>query len=162
MRTHRVLGALAALWLCSPAAARAGGTDDLEALLEESVVSSASRTLGTQSTAPATSATISAEELRRHGIQSLDQALNYLGLGLVTQNPLHSVDIGARGVLFTADFGNHVLLLVDGHAVNEPWDYTAYFERGAAIPMEIVDHIEVILGPARCSTGRARCSAWST
>ena len=80
--------------------------------------------------APAVSTTISAEDLRRYGIRSLDEAINYLSLGMITENPLHSVDIGARGVLLTADFGNHVLLLIDGHVVNEQWDGTAYFERG--------------------------------
>src|SRR5690242_9084822 len=66
---------------------------------------------------------------------------------MVTQNPLHSVEVGARGVLLTADFGNHVLLLLNGQILNEQWDGTAYFERGAAIPWELIDHIEVILGP---------------
>ena len=69
-------------------------------------------------------------------------------MGMVTQNPLHSVDVGARGVLLTADFfGDHVLLLVNGHAINDQWAGAAYFERGTGIPMEIIDHIEVILGP---------------
>ena len=37
--------------------------------------------------------------------------------------------------------------MVDGHALNEAWDGTAYFERGAAIPFELIDRIEIILGP---------------
>jgi outer membrane receptor protein involved in Fe transport len=70
-----------------------------------------------------------------------------LALGMVTSNPLHAVEIGSRGVLLTNDYGNHVLLLVNGHMLNEAWDNTAYYERGAGIPMELVDHIEVVLGP---------------
>ena len=132
---------------CAPGIAFAGEPADLEALLEEPVVSTVSKTAETQSAAPATSTIISAEDLRRYGIRSLDDAINYLSLGMVAQNPLHSVDVGARGVLLTADFGNHVLLLVNGHAMNEQWDGTAYFERGAAIPFELIDHIEIIVGP---------------
>lgn len=120
---------------------------DLEAILDDPIVSTASRAAEGESAAPATTTTLTAEDLRRYGIHSLDEAINYLAMGMVTQNPLHSVDVGARGVLFTSDFGNHVLLLVDGHAVNEQWDGTAYFERGAAIPLELVDHIEITLGP---------------
>ena len=128
-------------------AARADGPSDLEAALSEPVVTTASRGAEDQSTAPATITTITADDLRRYGIHSLDEAINYLSMGMITQNPLHSVDVGARGVLLTADFGDHVLLLVNGHAMNEQWDGTAYFERGAGIPMELIDHIECSLGP---------------
>jgi outer membrane receptor for ferrienterochelin and colicins len=120
---------------------------ELQGLVNEPILSTASQSLETASSAPATSTSISSEDLRRFGIRSLDEAINYLALGMLTQNPLHAVDIGARGVLLTADFGNHVLLLVNGHAMNEQWDGTAYFERGAAIPFELIDHIEIILGP---------------
>jgi outer membrane receptor for ferrienterochelin and colicins len=133
--------------LAAATRARADDASELEALLGDSIVSTASRAAEGESAAPATTTTLTAEDLRRYGIHSLDEAINYLALGMVTQNPLHSVDVGARGVLLTSDFGNHVLLLVDGHAVNEQWDGTAYFERGAAIPMELVDHIELTLGP---------------
>jgi outer membrane receptor for ferrienterochelin and colicins len=129
------------------AAPLAWADGSLAGLLDREVVSTASRMAEDASTAPATSTTITAEDIRRYGIHSLDEAINYLSLGMFTQNPLHSVDIGARGVLLTADFGNHVLLLVNGHAVNEQWDGTAYFERGAAVPLELVDHFEIILGP---------------
>lgn len=120
---------------------------DLEALLEKPVVSTASQMAETESQAPATSTVITAEDLRRYGIHSLDEAINFLSLGMVSTNPLHSVEVGARGVLFSADFGNHVLLLVNGHLMNEQWDGTAYYERGMAVPLELIDHVEIILGP---------------
>jgi outer membrane receptor protein involved in Fe transport len=66
---------------------------------------------------------------------------------MVTSNPLHQVDIGARGVMLPNDSGDHVLLLINGHAVNEPLFGTARFERGAGVPVEMIDHVEVILGP---------------
>ena len=129
------------------ATARADDTGDLESVLNEPVVSTASKSAETESVAPATTTTITAEDMRRYGIHSLDEAIDFLSLGMVTSNPLHSVDVGARGVLLSSDYGNHVLLLVNGHTLNEAWDGTAYFERGAAIPFELIDHIEVILGP---------------
>lgn len=130
-----------------PAAVPEEDFSELRGLVEEPILSTASQSLESASAAPATSTSISADDLRRFGIRSLDEAINYLALGMLTQNPLHSVDIGARGVLMTADFGNHVLLLVNGHAMNEQFDGTAYFERGAAIPFDLIDHIEIILGP---------------
>lgn len=136
---------LAGAVLVAPAVARAD--DDLEAVLEQSVVTTASQTAETKTSAPATTSVITAEDIHRHGIRSLNEALNYLSLGVFTTNPAHGVEVGARGVLITVDYGNHLLLLIDGHAVNEPYGGSASFDRGLGVPIELVDHIEVILGP---------------
>jgi len=77
----------------------------------------------------------------------LDQALDFLSLGMWTERSLDYAEIGARGVLITGDYGAHVLVLIDGHALNEQWDGSTYFDRAAAVPFEIVDRIEVVLGP---------------
>lgn len=133
--------------LASAGTAQADDSSDLNALLTESIVSTPSKNSETASTAPATSSVVTASDLKRWGIHSLDEAINYLALGMVTTNPLQALEIGARGVLLTADFGAHVLVLVDGHAINEPWNGTAYFDRGLGVPLEMIDHIEVVLGP---------------
>jgi outer membrane receptor protein involved in Fe transport len=134
--------------LSSVSLARAGDDDAaLAELLDEHVVSGASRTSELAKDAPATTSVLTSEEITRYGIRSLAEAIDFLGMGLITQDPLHSVEIGGRGVLVTSDFGSHVLLIVDGHVFNEPWGGTAYFEQGAGIPLEIIDHIELVLGP---------------
>ncbi len=130
--------------LLAPAAASA---EDLEGLLDTSVVSSASKSAETVSVAPATSIVITAEELHSYGIHSVDQAINFLAYGMVAERRFQTAEVGARGVLLTSDFGSHVLLMVDGHVLNEQWGATAYFDRGTTIPLEIIDHIEVVLGP---------------
>jgi outer membrane receptor for ferrienterochelin and colicins len=135
---------LGALCQASPALA---DDEALDALLDEHVVSGASKAEELAKVAPATTSVITAEDMQRYGIRSLAEAIDFLGMGLVTQNPLHSVEVGGRGVLLTSDFGNHVLLIVDGHVFNEPWSGTAYFEQGAGIPLEMIDHIELVLGP---------------
>ncbi len=126
---------------------RADDTEDIRELLDEPVVTTASKSAERSTDAPATSSIVSADDLRRFGIHSIDEAIDFLSLGAVTSNPLKSVDIGARGVMISGDQGAHFLLLVDGHAVNEPLYGAARFDRGAAIPLELVDHLEVILGP---------------
>ena len=120
---------------------------DLEGLLDAPLISGASNGAETSSDAPATATVITAEQIRLLGLRSLDEAINFLALGMNAQNPLHSVELGARGVLLSGDYGNHVLVRIDGHAMNEQWDGTAYFEQGLALPLEAIDHIEVILGP---------------
>jgi outer membrane receptor for ferrienterochelin and colicins len=146
MKTVGRLGAVVVL-LSAARLARADDEADIRKLLDEPVVTTASKSAEPGANAPATSTTLTADDMRTFGIHSIDEAIQFLSLGVATSNPLHAVDIGARGVLLPNDQGDHFLLLVDGHAVNEPLYGTARFERGAGIPLELVDHIEVILGP---------------
>lgn len=141
-----------ALVLCGVAplaagAARADEATELAGLLSEPVVTGASKSAELASDAPATTSVLTAADMRRYGIRSLAEAIDFLGMGLVTQDPLHSVEVGSRGVLLTSDYGDHLLVVVDGHALNEPWDGTAYYEQGLALPLELIDHVELILGP---------------
>lgn len=142
------LRSLALLASVLAAAARAeDDVSDLAGLLNEPVVTTASKSAETAGLAPASTSIVTGDDLRRHGIDSLHDAIDYLALGMLAE-PAHATpEIGTRGVLLSGDYGNHVLLLIDGHAVNEPWDGTAYYDQSAAIPLDLVDHIEVILGP---------------
>jgi outer membrane receptor for ferrienterochelin and colicins len=133
--------------LCAASLAAAEDTSDLEGLLDQTVVSAASKTPEAASTAPAMSISISADEIRQHGIRTIDEAINFLAMGMQLEKFYHAAEIGARGVLLSGDVGAHVLLLVDGHAVNEAWGATAYYDRGTGVPMELIDHIELIIGP---------------
>jgi outer membrane receptor for ferrienterochelin and colicins len=129
------------------------GSDDLEALMQESIVSTPSKTAQASAVAPATSSVITAEDLRTYGLRSLDEAINFVAMGMITTQSEHAVEIGARGVVLTTDYGNHVLLLIDGVPANEPWGGSAFFERGAGVPFELIDHIEVTLGPGSVMHG---------
>ena len=46
----------------------------------------------TTNTAPATSTVITAEDLARYGIRTLDEALNFLSMGVVVENQFHNHD----------------------------------------------------------------------
>jgi outer membrane receptor protein involved in Fe transport len=128
-------------------AARADDTGDLQGLLSETYVSGASKVTESNATAPAISSTLTSDDLRRYGIHSLDEAIDFLSLGAFTSSNTGNLDIGADGVIIPNDQGDHFLLLINGHAMNEALFGAARFNRGAGIPMEMVDHIEVILGP---------------
>lgn len=137
------------LLVCFAELARAAdpGLDDLQGLLDTPVVSSASLTHERADDAPATVTLITADQLKRLGLRSLHEAINFLSVGMFAQDPLHAVEVGSRGVLLSGDFGNHVLVVVDGHTLNEAWNGTAYFEQGLGIPLELIDHVELIVGP---------------
>lgn len=123
------------------------GVEELEGLLDVKVVSAASRTQERSDDAPATITVVTADDLRRYGLRSVHEAINFFSLGMTAQDPLHAVEVGSRGVLFSSDYGNHMLLLVDGHVMNEQWNGTAYFEQGLGVPIEFIDRIEFIVGP---------------
>src|SRR5689334_6385077 len=94
------------------------GAEDLEAVLQESVVATPTRSTGVASAAPATTSTVSAEDLQRYGIRSLAEAIDFLSLGMVTQSDTSRQRsgmpmLGARGVLLNNN--NQVLLLLNGH-----------------------------------------------
>lgn len=139
--------ALGMLSLLSSAPALADDAADLAGLLAEPVVSGASKSAESASDAPATTSVLTAADMHRYGIRSLAEAIDFLGMGIITQDPLHSVEIGSRGVLLTSDYGNHFLVVVDGHPLNEPWGGASYYEQGLALPIELIDHVELILGP---------------
>jgi hypothetical protein len=142
----RALFVAALLWP-SVAFADDKDTSDLEGLLEENVVTTASKSSEVGATAPSTATIITAEELKAQGIQTLADAINYLSLGATTSDQQHRIDVGARGVMLPLDNGDHVLLLIDGHSVNDALFTGTNFGHGSGIPMEMIDHIEVILGP---------------
>jgi outer membrane receptor for ferrienterochelin and colicins len=128
-------------------AANADGLGDLESLLSEQIVTSASKQAEGASAAPALSTSLSSDDLRRYGIKTLAEAIDFLTIGAKTSDNLNGGEIGSRGVLLTGDRGSHFLLLVDGHAMNEPLRGSAWFGVGAGVPIELIDHIEVIVGP---------------
>jgi len=103
------------LLLCFAELARAAdpGLDDLQGLLETPVVSSASLTHERADDAPATVTLITADQLKRLGLRSLHEAINFLSVGMFAQDPLHAVGVGSRGVLLSSDYGNHVLVVED-------------------------------------------------
>lgn len=142
----------------STSAAAAPAPDDSEpldpglaALLEQSVVSTASKQQESDSLAPATIVVVTADEMSAHGITSLEQAINYFGVGMshgtIQGSPTGLGTLAVRGVAVPEDGGNHALILVNGHALNGVWDGGQGVDEGVGVPWEMVDHVELVLGP---------------
>lgn len=124
---------------------------ELAELLDEPIVSTASKRQEKVSSAPATVFTITAEEMRVHGIRSVEEAINYLGNSVTAQQPYG--EVGARGVLLSGDGGNHMLVLVNGHVTNSVWGGWMQVDRSLGVPMELVERIEISLGPGSVMYG---------
>lgn len=143
---HRALVVCLAA-LCGAVRARADEATDIQSLLNEQVIVTAASTAQRESAAPAMSTTITSEDIQTFGWKTIAEAVNFMSLGVFTGDPLRTPDIGSRGILFENDDGKHFLLLINGHAVNDPLYGAARFDAGAGIPIELVDRIEVVLGP---------------
>ncbi|MET0387556.1 MAG: TonB-dependent receptor [Polyangiales bacterium] len=125
-----------------------GNIESLEALLNESVVTTASRSAERATAAPSAMATITAEDIRRFGIRSIDEALAFLGVGMRVEKARDyytGLDVGARGLMLR-DYGRHLLVLLDGHVMNSQASGEITLHEGLGVPLEAIDHIEIMLG----------------
>ncbi len=136
--------ATVALSLFGSLPVRAEDASSLLEVLEESVVSGASRSAESASQAPAYSSVITGTQLRHLGLRRLDEALNFLSAGMFTHDRMSTPETGARGVSLTRDFNNHVLVVLDGMVMNEQAGGWFFYHD---LPVELIDRVEVILGP---------------
>ncbi len=145
---HQLAGCIGMGLLILPSQVRAQSTQDLEELLGESVTKTASKTTELSSSAPAVTYNITAEDLYRFGMTSVADAINYLSTGMFSQDaPGAGPELGARGITMHGNLNAHVLVLLDGHTINDQENAVGSIASYAGIPLEIVDHIEIALGP---------------
>jgi outer membrane receptor protein involved in Fe transport len=147
LRAARIAGLVLLAALAGASEASADDKADIESILNEQVVSTASTTAQRASVAPSLSTTITSEDIQALGIRTLAEAINFLSVGVITTDPLRTPDIGSRGVLFPNDDGKHFLLLVNGHAINDPLYGAARFDEGAGVPIDLIDRLEIVVGP---------------
>ena len=140
-------GALVVVAISTLASTSRADDAELDGLLDQNIVTTASKVSELGSTGPATSSVITAEELRVYGIHSIGEAIDFLGLGATGGSASSGSFFGARGVVIEGDANAHVLLLIDGHPVNDFMRGGAPLAYDAGVPMELIDHIELVLGP---------------
>ncbi len=121
--------------------------EDLATVLNEQVVSGASRVTESIETAPVTASTIRADDMRKFGIRTLAEALRFLSVGVFTYDGSNAVNnvTGARGVGINGDTNRHFLFIIDGSVASSNLGTTTGWSFG--LPLEMIDTIEVILGP---------------
>ncbi len=95
---------------------------------------------------PASITIITAEEIRRYGYQTLADVLRNVP-GFYVTNDRSASYLGVRGFGPPGDYNSRVLLLVDGHRMNDNIDGGVDLDMSFPIDMDLVDRIEVIRGP---------------
>jgi outer membrane receptor protein involved in Fe transport len=149
MRVPRLsCAALLAAALCAaPAAAQNADEGGLAELLGEEVGSAASRTAQSGSEAPGTTWSISGTDLKRYGIQSVEEAIRYLGHAMTSYefDQRQNDAFTGRG-LSDATLGLHLAVLIDGNQAGGS-SKTGRASQQYNMPIELIDHIEVVIGP---------------
>jgi outer membrane receptor for ferrienterochelin and colicins len=95
--------------------------------------------------APASITIISRDEIKRYGHRTLAEVLQSVP-GLYVSNDRNYSFLGARGINL-GDFNSRMLLLVDGHRMNNNLTDGAYLGSEFLLDVDLIDKIEIIRGP---------------
>jgi iron complex outermembrane receptor protein len=155
-RSNRALHPLQALLVaCAQVlagAARAGDGDPqgltemtLEQLLEVPVVT-ASRFDQDRRDAPASMTVLTARDIADHGWRTLAEALRTVP-GIHVTDDRNYASVGARGIALPGDYSNRLIVLIDGHRMNDPFYHSADVQEYFPLPMEAIERIEIVNGP---------------
>ncbi|MEO8799388.1 MAG: TonB-dependent receptor, partial [Polyangiaceae bacterium] len=112
--------------------------------LEE--VSAASRNAESVDDAPASVTIISSQELRAMAYPTIAEAVRGVR-GMYLSNDTSYATIGVRGFSRPGDYGNRILILIDGHPTNDDYIWSSYVGFDGRVDIDDVDRIEVVRGP---------------
>ena len=112
--------------------------------LEE--VTAASRVSETVEDAPSSVSIIPSQELRGMGYATVAEAVRGVrGMYLTDDRSYQTV--GFRGFSRPGDYGNRVLVLIDGHPTNDSYIASSYVGMDARVDIDDVERIEIVRGP---------------
>ena len=118
----------------------------IEQLLEIEVTSTASKFSQEVTRAPASVTVVTADEIKVHGYRTLAEILSSVR-GLYTTYDRNYTYVGVRGFARPGDYNTRVLLLIDGHRLNEPTYDMAPIGTDFPLDVSLIDRVEVIRGP---------------
>jgi outer membrane receptor protein involved in Fe transport len=114
--------------------------------LTHAQVYTASRHLQSVEEAPASVTLITAKDIQEHGYRTLAAILQTVRGFFVTNDRNYS-SLGVRGFLRPGDYNTRILLLVDGHRLNDNIYDQAMIGTEFPIDVDLIARIEIIRGP---------------
>ncbi|HTD66979.1 MAG TPA: TonB-dependent receptor [Candidatus Limnocylindria bacterium] len=131
----------------SPKAAPDLSELSLEALMELEVpkVYGASKFEQKTTEAPSSISLVSSDEIKKYGYRTLADVLQSLQ-GFHVSYDRNYAFLGTRGINL-GDFNSRVLLLVNGHRVNNNITDGAFIDSAFILDVDLIDRVEVIRGP---------------
>lgn len=126
----------------------------LEELLEIPIqrVYGASKELERTLDAPSAVTVIEAREIEARGWRTLAELLRHVR-GFVVTDDRNYEHVGVRGFALPGDFNGRILLLVDGHRVNEPIFGSAPIGLEFPLDLALVERVEIVRGPGSALYG---------
>ncbi len=115
-------------------------------------ISAATKYDQTVSEAPASVTIISSEDIARYGYRTLSDVLRSVH-GFYTSNDRNYAYVGIRGFGRPTDYNDRLLLLVNGHTLNEDVYGSAAIGTDLGIDLSALDHIEIVRGPGAAVYG---------
>jgi len=114
--------------------------------IEVEKVVTASRFSQQVTEAPASMSVITSDDIRKYGYRTLADALRSVP-GLYVSYDRNYSYLGVRGFSRPGDFNSRVLLMIDGHRLNDNIFDTAAIGSEFPLDIDLIDHIEVMRGP---------------
>ena len=111
------------------------------------MVYGASKHLQKLTQAPASVTIVSSDEIRKYGYRTLAGALRNVRRLYVTYDRNYAYG-GMRGFNRPGDFSTRILLLVNGHRLNDNVYEQAFIGTDFPVDVDLIDRIEVIRGPS--------------
>jgi outer membrane receptor for ferrienterochelin and colicins len=96
--------------------------------------------------APASITIVTGDEIKRYGYRTLADLLRNVPGFYVTSDRLYSY-VGVRGFGPPGDYNSRILVLVDGHRINDIVYDSALFDMDFPVDVDLIDRVEVIRGP---------------
>jgi len=138
------------LALALPAAAQEAPKDLGEASLEELAniqVYSASKHMQSVSDAPSSVTVITADEIQEYGYRTLADILESVRGFYITYDRDYSF-VGVRGFGRLGDSNNRILILIDGHRINDNVFGEPYLGSEFLVDVDLIERLEIIRGPS--------------
>ncbi len=156
MRKWRILlFAFAVTVLASGAEAGEGSSDlkhvSLDSLLNISVTAAAKHEQAERE-APASVTIITAEDIKRYGYRTLAEVLRDIRSFYISYDRNYTY-VGVRGFSRPTDYNDRILLLINGHILNEDVYGSAFIGTELALNLDAVDRIEIVRGPGSALYG---------
>lgn len=115
--------------------------------LSELTVSTASKHSQSVSDAPASVTVITAKEIKAYGYRTLADVLEAVRGFYITYDRYESY-VGVRGFGRLGDWNSRILLLVDGHRINDNILGQAYVGSEFPVDIDLIQRIEIVRGPS--------------
>jgi len=121
---------------------------ELDEFVNTDQIQAASKRVQDVASAPADVVVIRSSELKAMGYRTLGEALGGV-LGFSANQDHAYQGMGSAGTYTLGDQNTRLLVLLDGHALNSPAEVgSSKVGEDFGMPLELVDHIELVRGPA--------------